>query len=102
VLPGWDHRVGRYLKPGALPALYTYDFGDDWQHEVQLEAFLPADGSQILPRCLAGEGLCPPEDCGGPVGGANLLKTVLGGDFTPETVVFDDPRARWERAFRHD
>ena len=102
VLPDWDHRVRRYLKPGALPALYTYDFGDDWQHEVQLEASLPADGSQILPSCLAGEGVCPPEDCGGPAGCADLLKVGLGGEFTPETVVFDDPKARWERAFRHD
>ena len=33
VLPGWEHRVSRLMNPGALPALYTYDFGDEWQHE---------------------------------------------------------------------
>jgi hypothetical protein len=36
VLPGWEHRVTRFMKPGALPALYTYDFGDEWQHEILL------------------------------------------------------------------
>ncbi|MCK9995385.1 MAG: plasmid pRiA4b ORF-3 family protein, partial [Candidatus Krumholzibacteria bacterium] len=41
VLPGWEHRVTRFMKPDSLPALYTYDFGDEWQHEIMLEAILP-------------------------------------------------------------
>jgi hypothetical protein len=102
VLPGWEHRVVRYMKMETLPVLYTYDFGDEWQHEIQLEATLPADGSLVLPKCLAGEGACPPEDCGGPSGCADLLKTGLGDEFHPDAVLFDDPRVRWERAFRSD
>jgi len=102
VLPGWEHRVSQYMKPGALPILYTYDFGDEWQHEVLLEASLPSDNSQVLPRCLAGAGNCPPEDSGGPAGCADLLMTDLSDDFVPEGVIFDDPRERWTRAFRND
>ena len=102
VLPGWDHRVIQFMKPGALPVLYTYDFGDEWQHEVLLEANLAADQSQILPRCLAGQGTCPPEDSGGPAVCTDLLKTDLSDDFVPEGVIFDDPRKRWDRAFRND
>ena len=102
VLPGWEHRVSRFLKMDALPVLYTYDFGDEWQHEIQLEASRPAESTQVIPCCLAGEGPCPPEDCGGPAGGAELLNTGLSEEFVPDSVQFDDPRARWERSFRND
>ena len=102
VLPGWEHRVNTFMKPGALPVLYTYDFGDEWQHEILLEATLRADKSQILPRCMAGQGNCPPEDSGGPAVCADLIKTDLSDNFVPEGVIFDDPRQRWDRAFRND
>lgn len=102
VLPCWEHRVIQFMKPGAMPVLYTYDFGDEWQHEVLLEATLPADNSQILPRCLAGQGICPPEDSGGPAACADLLNTDLSDEFVPDVVIFDDPRERWERAFRNE
>ncbi len=102
VLPGWEHQLTRFMKPGALPILYTYDFGDEWQHEIIFEDTLASDGTQVLPRCLAGEGGCPPEDCGGPPACAELVQSVLGGDFDPATVIFDNPRDRWDRAFRND
>jgi hypothetical protein len=102
VLAGWEHRLRKYLKPGSLPALYTYDFGDEWQHEVLLEAILPADNTQDLPRCIAGAGNCPPEDSGGPAMCAELLDTDVADEFVPEGVLFDDPRERWNRAFRSD
>jgi len=102
VLPGWEHRVTRYMRPGSLPVLYTYDFGDEWQHEIQLEGILPAKEIQVLPRCLAGEGSCPPEDCGGPAGCPDLIKAGLIDEFDPSGVVFDDPRERWNRAFHNE
>lgn len=42
---------------------YIYDFGDDWVHTITLEKILPE--KSIFPQCLAGKGMCPPEDCGG-------------------------------------
>ena len=102
VLPGWEHRVTRFMKPDALPALYTYDFGDEWQHEIILEATLPASQAKVLPRCLAGEGRCPPEDSGGPAGSPGVLESGLSAEFDPDNVIFDDPRERWHRAFRND
>jgi hypothetical protein len=44
---------------------YTYDFGDDWVHEIRLEKVLPAGTATAPLTCLAGKGACPPEDCGG-------------------------------------
>src|SRR5205807_3495965 len=55
---------------------YTYDFGDDWEHDVLLEKVLPADSP--YPVCTAGKGACPPEDCGG-IGGYLRLKEILAG-----------------------
>jgi len=46
--------------------LYTYDFGDNWEHEVRLEKMLPINPKQRHPFCLGGARACPPEDCGGP------------------------------------
>jgi len=43
--------------------IYTYDFGDDWIHNITLEKI--TDKIITSPVCLAGKGTCPPEDCGG-------------------------------------
>ena len=53
--------------------LYIYDFGDDWEHEILVEKFLPIDAEVTYPMCLKGKRSCPPEDCGGPWGYAELL-----------------------------
>lgn len=58
-------------EPGAR-LIYTYDFGDDWDHQVLLEQELAAEPGTAYPRCVAGKGACPPEDCGGPWGYMDL------------------------------
>jgi hypothetical protein len=55
---------------------YTYDFGDDWEHDIVLEKILPADPGTAYPVCLAGKGACPPEDCGGAWGSSDLKATL--------------------------
>ena len=59
---------------------YQYDFGDDWQHELLVEAVLAPAPDVRYPICLTGRRACPPEDCGGPWGYANLLEIAA----TPE------------------
>jgi hypothetical protein len=44
---------------------YLYDFGDWWEHEVEVEDVLPADPEERYPACPDGAGACPPEDVGG-------------------------------------
>lgn len=56
--------------------LYTYDFGDDWEHEIVVEELLDADPEVRYPVLVAAKGACPPEDCGGPWGYAEL-KEIL-------------------------
>jgi hypothetical protein len=55
---------------------YTYDFGDNWEHEILVEDLLDADPEIHYPALAAAKGACPPEDCGGPSGYANL-KAIL-------------------------
>jgi hypothetical protein len=52
---------------------YTYDFGDDWHHEILFEGNPEVIGQQKYPVCLEGERACPPEDIGGPWGFADYL-----------------------------
>ncbi len=55
---------------------YTYDFGDDWEHDIKLEKVLAPDPAVAIPVCLTGKGACPPEDCGGAWGYADLKEAI--------------------------
>jgi hypothetical protein len=55
---------------------YTYDFGDDWEHDIVIEDVLEADPETHYPVLVAAKGACPPEDCGGPWGYANLREIL--------------------------
>jgi hypothetical protein len=61
--------------PGAK-LTYTYDFGDDWRHDVLFEKELPADPEVTYPICVKGRRATPPEDCGGRWGYAELLEAL--------------------------
>jgi hypothetical protein len=65
---------------------YNYDFGDDWEHDVLVEEKRPAAPGESLPRCVEGEGACPPEDSGGPWGYDRLKEVVAD----PEDEEHDD------------
>ncbi len=55
---------------------YTYDFGDDWEHEILVEDLLDPAPDTHYPNLVAAKGACPPEDCGGRWGYADL-KAIL-------------------------
>lgn len=55
---------------------YTYDFGDDWHHELTVEGVTPLPSTFTLPVCLGGARACPPEDCGGVGGYGELVAAV--------------------------
>lgn len=43
-------------------ALYIYDFGDDWQHDIVLERILVPETGAEYPRCVAAAEWAPEED----------------------------------------
>jgi hypothetical protein len=66
-------------EPGDR-ALYTYDYGDDWQHDVLFEGTYPKEQGKKYPVCLAGELAGPPEDCGGVPGYYDCIEALKNGD----------------------
>lgn len=61
--------------------LYEYDFGDGWEHLIEVEDSLPVEAiTDPLPRCLDGERACPPEDVGGPPGYTDFLAALADMD----------------------
>jgi hypothetical protein len=118
-LPGWETPLPGYFHEIGSTADYEYDFGDSWLHRVVLEGVLLADSETKYPICVDGERACPPEDCGGSHGYDRLIYALknpeqdeseelvnwVGEEFDPEEfapgdVDFDDPKERWERAFK--
>ena len=62
-------------KVGAK-AVYTYDFGDGWEHGIAVEKVLAREPKVVYPICTDGKLNGPPEDCGGVPGYYNLLKAI--------------------------
>ncbi len=55
---------------------YIYDFGDGWEHQIELEESLPAGTGAHHPVLLAGERACPPENVGGIPGYEEFLTII--------------------------
>lgn len=91
---------------------YTYDFGDDWEHDILVEKTTPAHPAASYPVCVGGRRAAPPDDCGGIWGYQELIEVLtdpnhpehlerlewLGLDhsdqFTPETFDLDQVNQR--------
>ncbi len=97
-------RLSHFLKAEKDSLIYEYDFGDSWTHKIILEKILPFDAQKKLPYCVVAKRACPPEDCGGIWGYAELLAILddpqheeydellewIGGEWDP---VYTDRRA---------
>lgn len=74
------------LQRGAV-FIYTYDFGDSWQHEVRVEEVRRSHQDNILPRVIDGARRGPPEDCGGPERYKELLRVI---ELPPDELDLDE------------
>jgi len=68
--------IGAVAKDRGSRLRYLYDFGDDWVHELVVDAVVDADPVIPYPRCLDGARACPPEDCGGVDGYHEMLEAL--------------------------
>jgi Plasmid pRiA4b ORF-3-like protein len=79
---GWNPIDAKRVRLSAvLPSVgttltYVYDLGDNWEHELLLEAIVMRSSDLAYPRCIAGERNCPPEDAGGIGGYTAYLKAM--------------------------
>jgi hypothetical protein len=91
-------RLSEIVQVGIKKFHYTYDFGDNWEHVIQVEKVREPDPLVNYPQCVKGSRACPPEDCGGPWGYTDFLAAIqnpdhesheemlewVGGAFDPE------------------
>jgi hypothetical protein len=97
-------KISDFLTTEKQKIKYEYDFGDGWEHDVILEKILEPDPKMKYPVCIAGKMSCPPEDCGGAWGYADMLEILknpehpefqefidwLGDEFDPEAFDKDE------------
>jgi len=97
-------RINQLLDKEKQKLLYLYDFGDGWEHVIELEKIVIGDKASSKPRCIAGKRACPPEDCGGIYGYYDFLEAIKdhdhpehdnmiewwGKDFEPEFFDIDE------------
>jgi len=117
-MPGWHVPLLEHFRMPGDVAEYEYDFGDSWLHVVTLTAIERRVKGAPYPCCTGGARACPPEDCGGVPGYAQLLDALLDPHhpeheeimawipcgwgpetFRAEEVRFDNPGLRWKHAF---
>ena len=69
-----DTKIQEYL-PKHKQIVYTYDFGDNWEHIIEVEDLL-FDFDKNHPVCIDGSGDRPPEDVGGEGGYEDFIETM--------------------------
>lgn len=62
-----DIELGHYFPAKNGRCFYVYDFGDNWQHLVEVKEVVKLQ-EEFTRRLLGGARACPPEDCGGTMG----------------------------------
>lgn len=71
-------KLAAYFAPsGNRRCFYLYDFGDCWEHEVNLKGIIPSEET-FKRRLLDGARAFPPEDCGGTWGYERCVKIAQG------------------------
>lgn len=79
----WDKDIwiDEYVK-AQMKILYTYDYGDDWRHEITVLGIVP-DYDKNYPTCILAEGNRPPEDVGG-ISGFERYQEIMNDPDHPE------------------
>jgi len=91
---------------GARSIRYIYDFGDSWEHKLQMVKTTDPIPGDLYPRLTEISGRCPPEDVGGFPGYEEFLdamadpkhlehanlKEWYGGSFDPNKPPADELR----------
>ncbi len=97
-------KLKQFVSGEKFKFRYEYDFGDSWEHVLEVEKVLPPEPGVHYPRCLTGKRACPPEDVGGIWSYPDFLEAIrdpehpehdemlewIGGSFDPEAFDLED------------
>lgn len=93
--------------------VYTYDFGDWWQHQIDIESVEDAESGAKYPRLVGGKRKAPPDDIGGVGGYGHFLEAMSdpkhpeheqymewhGEEFDPKEFDMEDLQDRIDAGF---
>jgi hypothetical protein len=115
----FEYLIDAYFDLYHKRCLYTYDFGDCWEHMIEVEELLDKTVGTKYPQCIEGENTCPPEDVGGIDGFERFKESMADPDheehddfkmwygkifdlkeFTPSSVKFRKPSITMRQWFR--
>ncbi|NUN66922.1 plasmid pRiA4b ORF-3 family protein (plasmid) [Pseudanabaena biceps] len=82
-------KLDRLITSEKFKFHYTYDMGDDWEHEILVEKILPREADNHYPSCLTGKRACPPEDCGGVWGYSEFIVAIQDPDHPEHEQMLD-------------
>ena len=72
-----DYPISALLKEKGDRIHFEYDLGDEWRHDIWVKGIREyRPDEKIGLKILKGKGVCPPEDCGGVWGYADLLEIL--------------------------
>jgi hypothetical protein len=80
---GWENDQNRKLSQIAKVTdnfTYTYDFGDNWEHKIEIEEFLKSKKGVKYPLCIDGKETAPLDDVGSIPGHYNMLEALSNPD----------------------
>jgi Plasmid pRiA4b ORF-3-like protein len=104
-------RLSRLVRGEKFKFHYTYDFGDNWEHEIVVEKILPPEAGRTYPVCVDGKRAGPPEDIGAVWGYMEFVEAMrdpkhprhrelaewYGAPFDPEAFDIDEVNRRLAR-----
>lgn len=107
-------RLRALVDRGVKRFTYVYDFGDDWEHRITVEAAAEGEAGVAYPRFVGGARRGPPEDVGGTPGYQEFLAAVTnprhrahkqtiewhGGPYDPDDIGLPEIRLRLGRIAR--
>lgn len=82
-------RLSKLRDMAGQSFLYTYDFGDNWEHEIEVLSLFEMKAGDRLPRFVAGEWRTPPEDIGGVPGFEMFLEAITDPDHEEHDTLMD-------------
>lgn len=80
-----EEQLKDWFKKGDT-ALYTYDFGDNWEHHLKVEDVLEPEPDAYYPSCTAARRLAPMED--------SRMEVLMEMDENGKWIVEEDPRPK--------
>ncbi len=109
-------KINSILNAPKSKIVYEYDFGDSWEHLVEVKKLHEPEAGKTYPVLIGGKMACPPEDCGGIWGYQDLVEKMkqkgtdeyeelvewLGGEFDPEEFDMDEINEEYFKDFKKE